>query len=155
MSAVFLIGCGAVGRSLGAALVAAGGHRVIGAHDPLLDRAAAAHDAEENIQFSQLRNASVIRATAEEAIGRFSRVDAVILDPPRKGCSPELLAELVRLGPRLIVYISCSPPTLARDLALLHTAGYDAVEIQPVDMFPQTSHIETIAKLIPSKSRTD
>jgi 23S rRNA (uracil1939-C5)-methyltransferase len=114
--------------------------------------ATAVLDAEENIRANQIRNAAVVQATAEEAIGRFSRADAVILDPPRKGCSPELLAGLVRLRPRIIVYVSCSPPTLARDLALLHASGYDAVEIQPVDMFPQTSHIETITKLILSKS---
>lgn len=116
--------------------------------------ASAARDAEENLRLNRIRNADIIRATVEEAIGRFTSADAVILDPPRKGCSAELLQGLVRLKPRVIVYVSCSPPTLARDLALLHQSGYVAEEIQPVDMFPQTSHIETVTRLVPASDRT-
>ncbi len=68
-------------------------------------------------------------------------LDVVILDPPRKGCSPELLAKLSELAPKRIVYISCNPDTLARDIALLG-GSYQCDEVTPVDMFPRTGHVE-------------
>jgi 23S rRNA (uracil1939-C5)-methyltransferase len=72
----------------------------------------------------------------------------VTLDPPRAGCSPEVLRGLMMLEPDRIVYISCDPGTLARDLAGLVKTGYRVEKVQPVDLFPQTSHIETAVKLI-------
>ena len=75
------------------------------------------------------------------------RPDLAILDPPRAGCQPEALQALAQLRAPRLVYISCSPPTLARDLRLLHEHGYRTLGVEPVDMFPQTYHIECIAAL--------
>jgi 23S rRNA (uracil1939-C5)-methyltransferase len=68
------------------------------------------------------------------------------LNPPRKGCDPVLLKELTRLEPSKIIYISCNPATLARDLAFLNPS-YQIDAVQPFDMFPQTAHVETVVKL--------
>jgi 23S rRNA (uracil1939-C5)-methyltransferase len=73
------------------------------------------------------------------------RVDIALVDPPRSGCLPRALIELAGLGPRTIVYVSCDPSTLARDLRLLADHGYWLTTVQPVDMFPFTSHIECVA----------
>jgi 23S rRNA (uracil1939-C5)-methyltransferase/tRNA (uracil-5-)-methyltransferase len=73
---------------------------------------------------------------------------AVIVDPPRKGCSPEFLAQLVAFGPRAIVYVSCNPETQVRDLAPLRAAGWRVARVQPFDMFPQTRHLECVATLV-------
>ena len=72
---------------------------------------------------------------------------AVIVDPPRKGCSPEFLAQLVAFAPRTIVYVSCNPETQVRDLVPLRAAGYRVARVQPFDMFPQTRHLECVATL--------
>ena len=71
----------------------------------------------------------------------------VILDPPRKGTDPLTIGEICKCDPKQILYISCDPATLARDIKLLMREGYAVTYIQPVDLFPQTSHIETIAVL--------
>jgi 23S rRNA (uracil1939-C5)-methyltransferase len=73
------------------------------------------------------------------------RVDIVVLDPPRAGAGPEVIRELAALGPRRMVYVSCDPATLARDAVHLAAAGYRLIEAQPVDLFPQTFHVETVA----------
>ena len=73
------------------------------------------------------------------------RADIVVLDPPRAGAGPEVIRELAALGPRRMVYVSCDPATLARDAVHLAAAGYRLVEAQPVDLFPQTFHVETVA----------
>ncbi len=70
-----------------------------------------------------------------------------MIDPPRQGCKPEVLQALVRLEPQRIVYASCDPATLARDIAVLSGAGYRLSQVQPVDMFPQSYHIETVSLL--------
>jgi 23S rRNA (uracil1939-C5)-methyltransferase/tRNA (uracil-5-)-methyltransferase len=78
----------------------------------------------------------------------FSGADAaVIVDPPRKGCSPEFLAQLVAFAPRAIVYVSCNPETQVRDLVPLRAAGFRVERVQPFDMFPQTRHLECVATL--------
>lgn len=74
-------------------------------------------------------------------------VDLVVLNPPRKGCEETVLRQVVSLRAPRIIYVSCSPDTLARDLVTLHTAGYVTALIQPVDMFPQTTHVESVAVL--------
>lgn len=75
------------------------------------------------------------------------RPDLVMVDPPRAGCKPEVLAAIGRAAPAAIVYVSCNPSTLARDAAALVRRGYRVIEAQPVDMFPQTAHVECVAWL--------
>jgi 23S rRNA (uracil1939-C5)-methyltransferase/tRNA (uracil-5-)-methyltransferase len=72
---------------------------------------------------------------------------AVIVDPPRKGCSPAFLEQLAAFAPRTIVYVSCNPETQVRDVAALASGGYAAAAVQPFDMFPQTRHLEAVATL--------
>ena len=76
-----------------------------------------------------------------------------VVNPPRNGCAPEVLEALVHLEPRTLIYVSCNPDTLARDLDLLAGLGYRTEEVQPVDMFPQTSHVESVARLVPDRDR--
>jgi 23S rRNA (uracil1939-C5)-methyltransferase len=75
------------------------------------------------------------------------KFNGVLLNPPRGGCAKKTIMHIVDINPSTIVYVSCDPTTLARDLSILISAGYVVEEIQPVDMFPQTYHIETIVKL--------
>jgi 23S rRNA (uracil1939-C5)-methyltransferase len=76
------------------------------------------------------------------------RPDLAVLDPPRAGCHPEALQALAMLRVPRLIYVSCNPPTLARDVHRLHELGYQALGVQPLDMFPQTYHIECVATLI-------
>ena len=71
----------------------------------------------------------------------------VVIDPPRKGCSPGFLDQLFAFAPRRVVYVSCNPATQIRDLAPLIEAGYAIEEIQPFDLFPQTRHLECVVTL--------
>ncbi|MGL5245135.1 MAG: 23S rRNA (uracil(1939)-C(5))-methyltransferase RlmD [Sarcina sp.] len=83
-----------------------------------------------------------------DLINNGVKADVVMIDPPRKGCDRKLLDAITNINAKKIVYVSCDPSTLARDLAILEENGYRTVEVQPVDMFPNTSHIENVAKLI-------
>ena len=75
-------------------------------------------------------------------------VEAVLLDPPRKGCWPELLKLLRQTRPAQVIYVSCHPATMARDLNILCAEGvFRLVQLQPLDMFPQTQHVECVADL--------
>ena len=88
-------------------------------------------------------------ATAVFATVPFGGADtAVIVHPPRKGCSDDFLRQLVAFAPRTIVYVSCNPETQARDLRTLGAAGYRCLRLQPFDMFPQTRHVEAVATLV-------
>ena len=79
--------------------------------------------------------------------------DVVVLDPPRKGCDKAVLQTLVAMAPRRLVYVSCNPQTLARDLAWLVKQGFVLDEVQPVDMFPHSMHVEAVARLsLPAKA---
>jgi 23S rRNA (uracil1939-C5)-methyltransferase len=90
-----------------------------------------------------------LKARVEEALRgvRIGRHNKAVLDPPRAGCEPEALAEILRLGPETLVYISCEPSTHARDLAALTRGGYRIGRVAIVDMFPHTYHIESVALL--------
>jgi len=79
------------------------------------------------------------------------RPDLILLDPPRAGLEPGALKHLARIGPERITYVSCEPPTLARDLAALTSAGYAISEVHLFDLFPQTFHIETVVRLVQRK----
>lgn len=72
------------------------------------------------------------------------RADVVVVDPPRAGCTPTVLKTFANMSPKRIVYVSCNPASLARDIAILDELGYKAKQIQPVDMFPQTCHVECV-----------
>ena len=72
---------------------------------------------------------------------------AVVIDPPRKGSTPEFLDQLIAYGPGTVVYVSCNPATQARDLVRLHEAGYGVERVQPFDLFPQTRHLECVVTL--------
>lgn len=95
----------------------------------------------ENLEFRQ----GAVEKLLPDLIGQTS-VDLVILDPPRKGCEPAVLASLIRAEVPRVIYVSCNPATLARDLALL-AEYYEIQEIQPVDLFPHTHHLETVVLL--------
>jgi 23S rRNA (uracil1939-C5)-methyltransferase len=119
--------------------------RVIG----IEDSAAALLDASYNAR--SLTNVEFIRGAAENVLAELdAKVDAAIIDPPRVGCKAEVIEALCRLCPDKIVYVSCDPATLARDLKLFCSdERYMITDIQPVDMFPQTYHIETVVTLQP------
>lgn len=106
----------------------------------------AVKNAIENVKLNKIKNVNVICGDAgefmEEIATANESVDVVFTDPPRAGCSKQFLKSLVKLSPKRIVYISCNPETLARDLYFLTKNGYKATKIQPVDMFPYTKHIE-------------
>jgi 23S rRNA (uracil1939-C5)-methyltransferase len=106
--------------------------------------APAVADMRHNLADAQ--NVAVLGMSVEDALrDLLSLYDIVIIDPPRIGLSPTALERLIRLSPPQIVYVSCDPSTLARDTKTLIRAGYRLIEAQPVDMFPQTYHIETVA----------
>lgn len=103
-------------------------------------------DAIENARLNRLKNCTFICGKAEEMIQQFDPLDVVFLNPPRKGCEPAVLNTLLNKKPRKVIYISCDPATLARDLARL-VPTYQIDTIQPFDMFPQTMHVETVVRL--------
>jgi len=92
-------------------------------------------------------NLDTFLQTNQDLIAKLDKPDLAIVDPPRAGLNPKFVKQLIALQPPSIVYVSCNPSTQARDIALLVEAGYDVEKIQPVDMFPHTAHIETVAKL--------
>lgn len=108
----------------------------------------AVRDAKRNAELNNVRNVEFITGEVERIIPEVYqqgvKADVVVLDPPRKGCDEVLLKAIVEMEPQRIVYVSCNPSTLARDLKFLTGNGFKAVEIQPVDMFPYTPHVETI-----------
>ena len=111
----------------------------------------AVRDAYRNARLNGIRNVRFIKGKAEWVLPSFAganpRPRAVILDPPRAGCDPGVLQVICRLRPKTLVYVSCYPSTLARDLRVLVQCGYRVAEVQPADMFPQTPHVECIAAI--------
>lgn len=111
----------------------------------------AIENARINAEQNGVENAEFIVGEAEKVIPDLIkqgvRADVVVVDPPRKGCGIELLEAIAGIAPERIVYVSCDPGTLARDLGILKDMGYITKEVQPVDMFPQTGHIEVVTLL--------
>jgi len=111
---------------------------------------AAAADGEANLRENACATARVIAAPAEHALPSLSAGgpwDLVVLDPPRQGCSRSVLDYLIAARSSRLIYVSCDPSTLARDLGILVGAGYRCVSLQPIDLFPQTFHLECVAVL--------
>ncbi|WP_228635988.1 23S rRNA (uracil(1939)-C(5))-methyltransferase RlmD [Clostridium perfringens] len=98
----------------------------------------------ENVEFFVGESEVVI----PDLINKGVKADVVVVDPPRKGCDKKLLDSITNIDAKKIVYVSCDPSTLGRDLKVLEENGYKTLEVQPVDMFPNTSHVENVAKLI-------
>lgn len=115
----------------------------------------AIENAKENAILNGITNARFICADAADAAVELEnegiKPDVIILDPPRKGCSPEMVKSAVRFNPDRIVYVSCDPATLARDCALFKDLGYTATKATPVDLFPRTGHCETVCLLSADK----
>ena len=110
------------------------------------ESSAAVADARENA--AAIPNVEFVLGRTENVLGELSvRPDAVVLDPPRSGCQPQALASLVHLAPSRVAYVSCDAETLARDLKILCAGGYALDRVAPIDMFPQTHHVECVALL--------
>ncbi|MFC4711255.1 23S rRNA (uracil(1939)-C(5))-methyltransferase RlmD [Planococcus dechangensis] len=111
----------------------------------------AIEDAKRNADLNGFTNTLFEAGPAEEVIPRWYKdgkeADVLVVDPPRKGCDEALLQTMLEQKPDRIVYVSCNPATLARDLRILEDGGYRTQEVQPVDMFPQTTHVECVAWL--------
>ncbi|MED4454726.1 23S rRNA (uracil(1939)-C(5))-methyltransferase RlmD [Metabacillus fastidiosus] len=111
----------------------------------------AIEDAKRNASLNEITNAEFAVGEAEVVIPKWykegNKADIIVVDPPRKGCDEALLRTILEMKPKKVVYVSCNPATLARDLHVLEQGGYRTVEVQPVDMFPHTVHCEAVAKL--------
>ena len=111
----------------------------------------AVQDAIGNARHNGVKNARFFAADATRWIGEAAaageKADVIFMDPPREGSTPEFLASVARMAPKRVVYVSCNPVTLARDLATLTKLGYKAEGFTPVDMFPHTEHVEAIVSL--------
>jgi 23S rRNA (uracil1939-C5)-methyltransferase len=111
----------------------------------------AIEDAKKNAELNGISNVEFAVGEAETVIPEWYEngveADVLVVDPPRKGCDDKLLQTIINMKPKKVVYVSCNPATLARDLRILEDGGYQTVEVQPVDMFPQTMHVEAVAWL--------
>lgn len=112
----------------------------------------AVNDAVLNAEANGIKNARFICADAPQAAERLKEEgvspDVIVLDPPRKGCGGELVKTIGRMNPKRVVYVSCDPATLARDLKYFSENGYKTIEVTPCDMFPRTAHVESVALII-------
>ena len=107
-------------------------------------------DARASATFNHTSNVTMTDGVLERVLGALrsprDRADVVLVDPPRTGCLPRALSEIQRIAPRTFVYVSCDPSTLARDLRIMCDNGYRLESVQPVDMFPFTTHIECVVR---------
>ncbi|MFC4077634.1 23S rRNA (uracil(1939)-C(5))-methyltransferase RlmD [Salinithrix halophila] len=114
----------------------------------------AVEDARVNAEANGIEHASFEAGKAEEIMPRWAekgiRPEVIVVDPPRKGCDPEFLIACTNMSPDRLVYVSCNPATLARDAAFLVERGYRTEEVQPVDMFPHTNHVECVTVFHPA-----
>ena len=112
---------------------------------------AAAEDARETAARNGIANVSFLCADAAEAAAQLAaegrKPDVLFVDPPRKGLDPSVIDSVAAMGPRRVIYVSCDPATLARDLRRFAEAGYAAEKAVAVDMFPRTRHVESVVKL--------
>jgi len=108
----------------------------------------AVEDAKNNAKLNEINNAEFYCGdageVAQELISNGEKADVVIIDPPRKGCDIKLINQILNINPKRVVYISCNPSTLARDLKYFNEQGYLVGSVQPVDMFVYSSHVETV-----------
>ena len=113
-------------------------------------------NARENARINNIENAEFFVGKSEEVIPELIEKgivpEVIVVDPPRKGCDIKLLETIGKAKPNKVVYVSCDPSTLARDLKILEEQGYKTEEVQPVDMFPMTSHIENVTLLVKEQS---
>jgi 23S rRNA (uracil1939-C5)-methyltransferase len=133
--------CGVGGIALALALAGAGVTEVIG----IEVHPGAVADAAASAALNGVAGARFVAGDVARELRTIDRADVVVLNPPRKGCAPEVLAEVVRLAPRAVAYLSCDPDTLGRDLAWLAARGYRAESVTPYDMLPHTPHVEALA----------
>ncbi|WP_051361528.1 23S rRNA (uracil(1939)-C(5))-methyltransferase RlmD [Desulfuromonas sp. TF] len=114
----------------------------------------AVHNARENARLNNSRGCTFVAGDAAELVHDLAMEvppgSVAVVNPPRSGCDREVLESLTELRPRTLLYVSCNPETLARDLDILAALGYRTEEVQPVDMFPQTPHVESVARLVPA-----
>ncbi|WP_251554861.1 23S rRNA (uracil(1939)-C(5))-methyltransferase RlmD [Neobacillus muris] len=112
----------------------------------------AIEDARRNAELNGIANVEFAVGEAEAVIPRWYKegnaADVLVVDPPRKGCDEALLKTIMDMKPKKVVYVSCNPATLARDLRILEDGGYTTLEVQPVDMFPHTTHVECCVLLV-------
>ena len=112
----------------------------------------AIEDARGNARLNEMNNVTFEVGASEDVIPAWKEQgitpDVIVVDPPRKGCDPRLLDTILQMQPERVVYVSCNPSTLARDLRVLEDGGYTTVEVTPVDMFPHTVHVECCVLLI-------
>ncbi|MBY0014573.1 23S rRNA (uracil(1939)-C(5))-methyltransferase RlmD [Paenibacillus typhae] len=112
----------------------------------------AIEDARGNAKLNNMNNVVFEVGASEDVIPNWKEQgvtpDVIVVDPPRKGCDPRLLDTILQMQPERVVYVSCNPSTLARDLRVLEDGGYKTVEVTPVDMFPHTVHVESVAVLV-------
>lgn len=112
----------------------------------------AVRDAISNAKHNGIKNTRFFAADAtewiREAAGAGEHADVIFMDPPREGSTPQFIESVARMAPKRVVYVSCNPVTLARDLALMTKKGYRVESSTPVDMFPHTEHIETVCSLV-------
>lgn len=111
----------------------------------------AIEDARSNALLNNMRNVKFEVGASEDVIPAWKEqgitADVIVVDPPRKGCDPRLLETILEMKPERVVYVSCNPSTLARDLRILEDGGYRTLEVQPVDMFPHTVHVEAVVRI--------
>ena len=120
--------------------------------------ASASGDNQRNLEKNGLTNVDVINAPVEDFLKQWKQAnnktpDVIIIDPPRAGMHPDAPDIIRQFSPAEIIYVSCNPATLARDLVILCGEGeYTLTDVTPVDMFPHTHHIETVVRLIKNKT---
>lgn len=120
----------------------------------------AVKNAQENAVLNDINNAEFFTGRAEDVLPEHfaktgEKADVIVVDPPRKGCDGSLLHTIALMAPKRLVYVSCNPATLARDVSIMREFGYEVKKVQPVDMFPWTGHVETVVQLVNIGAKPD